>query len=265
MMVHNFDPVLIDLGIIKIHWYSLAYVFGILIGWWYGRLIITKKIHGSDQENYLKNFDDLISYIIIGVIVGGRLGYVIFYNLKFFLNQPIEIFKLWEGGMSFHGGLIGVILSTYIFSKVKKLDYKIYFDIICCAAPIGIFLGRIANFINSELYGTPTDKPWGIIFPEIDNLSRHPSQLYEAFLEGIVLFVLINFLFLKKNFNYGLISFLFLIFYGIFRIVSEFFREPDEHIGYIFDFISLGSLLSVGMMIFAILFVLKINLNEQNK
>ena len=264
-MVHNFDPVLIDLGIIKIHWYSLAYVFGILIGWWYGRLIITKKIHGSDQEIYLKNFDDLISYIIIGVIVGGRLGYVIFYNLTFFLNQPIEIFKLWEGGMSFHGGLIGVILSTYIFSKVKKLNYKIYFDIICCAAPIGIFLGRIANFINSELYGTPTDKPWGIIFPEIDNLSRHPSQLYEAFLEGIVLFILINFLFLKKNFNYGLISFLFLIFYGIFRIVSEFYREPDKHIGYIFDFISLGSLLSVGMMIFAILFVLKINLNEQNK
>ena len=264
-MVHNFNPVLIDLGIIKIHWYSLAYVFGILIGWWYGRLIITKKIHGSDQEIYLKNFDDLISYIIIGVIVGGRLGYVIFYNLTFFLNQPIEIFKLWEGGMSFHGGLIGVILSTYIFSKVKKLNYKIYFDIICCAAPIGIFLGRIANFINSELYGTPTDKPWGIIFPEIDNLSRHPSQLYEAFLEGIVLFVLINFLFLKKNFNYGLISFLFLIFYGIFRIISEFYREPDKHIGYIFDFISLGSLLSVGMMIFAILFILKINLNEQNK
>ena len=265
MMVHNFDPVLIDLGIIKIHWYSLAYVFGILIGWWYGRLIITKKIHGSDQENYLKNFDDLISYIIIGVIVGGRLGYVIFYNLSFFVNQPIEILKLWEGGMSFHGGLIGVILSTYIFSKVKKLNYKIYFDIICCAAPIGIFLGRIANFINSELYGTPTDKPWGIIFPEIDNLSRHPSQLYEAFLEGIVLFVLINFLFLKKNFNYGLISFLFLIFYGIFRIVSELFREPDKHIGYIFDFISLGSLLSVGMMIFAIIFILKINLNEHNK
>ncbi len=265
MMVHNFNPVLIDFGIIKIHWYSLAYVFGILIGWWYGRLIITKKIHGSDQENYLKNFDDLVSYIIIGVIVGGRLGYVIFYNLTFFLNQPIEIFKLWEGGMSFHGGLIGVILSTYIFSKVKKLNYKIYFDIICCAAPIGIFLGRIANFINSELYGTPTDKPWGIIFPEIDNLNRHPSQLYEAFLEGIVLFVLINFLFLKKNFNHGLISFLFLIFYGIFRIISEFYREPDKHIGYIFDFISLGSLLSIGMMIFAILFILKINFNEQNK
>ena len=265
MMVHNFDPVLIDFGMIKIHWYSLAYVFGILIGWWYGRFIITKKIHVSEKENYLKNFDDLISFVIIGVIVGGRLGYVIFYNPKFFLNQPIEIFKLWEGGMSFHGGLLGVILSTYIFSKVKELNYKIYFDIICCTAPIGIFLGRIANFINSELYGIPTNKPWGIIFPKIDNLSRHPSQLYEAFLEGIVLFILINFLFLKKNFNYGLISFIFLIFYGIFRIISELFREPDKHIGYVFDFISLGSLLSIGMIIFAIVFVLKINFNEQNK
>ena len=265
MMVHNFDPVLIDLGMVKIHWYSLAYVFGILIGWWYGRFLIIRKIHISKQENYLKNFDDLISYIIIGVIVGGRLGYVIFYNLKFFLNQPIEIFKLWQGGMSFHGGLLGVILSTYIFSKVKKLNYRIYFDIICCTAPIGIFLGRIANFINSELYGIPTDKPWGIIFPEIDNLSRHPSQLYEAFLEGIVLFILINFLFLKKNFKYGLISFLFLIFYAVFRIFSELYREPDIHIGYIFDFMSLGSLLSIGMIIFAIIFIFKINLNEQNK
>ena len=155
--------------------------------------------------------------------------------------------------MSFHGGLIGVILSTYIFSKVKKLNYKIYFDIICCAAPIGIFLGRIANFINSELYGTPTDKPWGIIFPEIDNLSRHPSQLYEAFLEGIVLFVLINFFFLKKNFNYGLVSFLFLIFYGIFRIVSEFFREPDIQIGYLFGYISMGTLLSMLMIVAGIM------------
>ena len=157
-----------------------------------------KKVKLIDKENYIKNFDDLISYIIIGVIVGGRLGYVIFYNSSYFIEQPVEIFKLWKGGMSFHGGLIGVILSTYIFSKLKKLNYKIYFDVICCVAPIGIFLGRIANFINSELYGIPTEKPWGIIFPKIDNLIRHPSQLYEAFLEGIILFILVNFLFLKK-------------------------------------------------------------------
>ncbi len=265
MMVHNFDPVLIDLGIIKIHWYSLSYIFGILIGWWHGRFIIKTKFKDLDQENYLRNFDDLISYIIIGVIIGGRLGYVIFYNFSFFIEQPIKIFKLWEGGMSFHGGLIGVILSTYIFSKIKKLNHKIYFDIICCAAPIGIFLGRIANFINSELYGTPTDKPWGIIFPKIDNLTRHPSQLYEAFFEGIILFLIINFLFFMKKFNYGVISFLFLVLYSIFRIISEQFREPDKHIGYIFDFLSLGSLLSVAMIFFGIIFISKINFNEKNK
>ena len=263
-MVNNLNPVLIDLGIIKIHWYSLAYIFGILIGWWYGRFLIKKKVRFINQKNYIKNFDDLISYIIIGVIIGGRLGYVIFYNPSYFIENPIQIFKLWEGGMSFHGGLIGVIVSTYIFSNLKKLNYKIYFDIICCVAPIGIFLGRIANFINSELYGTPTEKPWGVIFPKIDNLTRHPSQLYEAFLEGIVLFVLINFLFLKKKLNYGITSFVFLISYSFFRILVEQFREPDKHIGYVFNFMSLGSLLSIAMIIFAFIFVLKINSNEKN-
>ena len=263
-MVNNLNPVLIDLVIIKIHWYSLAYIFGILIGWWYGRFLIKKKVRFIDQENYIKNFDDLISYIIIGVIIGGRLGYVIFYNPSYFIESPIQIFKLWEGGMSFHGGLIGVIVSTYIFSNLKKLNYKVYFDLICCVAPIGIFLGRVANFINSELYGTPTEKPWGVIFPKIDNLTRHPSQLYEAFLEGIVLFVLINFLFLKKKLNHGIISFVFLISYSFFRILVEQFREPDKHIGYIFNFISLGSLLSIAMIIFAFIFVSKINSNEKN-
>ena len=263
-MVNNLNPVLIDLGIIKIHWYSLAYIFGILIGWWYGRFLIKKKVRFIDQENYIKNFDDLISYIIIGVIIGGRLGYVIFYNPSYFIESPIQIFKLWEGGMSFHGGLIGVIVSTYIFSNLKKLNYKVYFDLICCVAPIGIFLGRVANFINSELYGTPTEKPWGVIFPKIDNLTRHPSQLYEAFLEGIVLFVLINFLFLKKKLNYGITSFVFLISYSFFRILVEQFREPDKHIGYVFNFMSLGSLLSIAMIIFAFIFVSKIKSNEKN-
>ena len=264
-MVHNFDPILVDLGILKIHWYSLAYIFGILIGWWYGRFLIKNKLKIINHENYLKNFDDLISYIIIGVIVGGRLGYVIFYNASYFIEYPNEILKLWEGGMSFHGGLIGVILSTYIFSKIKKLNYKIYFDIICCTAPIGIFLGRIANFINSELYGTPTEKPWGIIFPNVDDLHRHPSQLYEAFLEGVILFIIVNFFFFKKKLNYGVVSFVFLVLYGIFRITSEQFREPDRHIGYIFDIISLGSLLSISMIVFGIIFVFKINSDEKNK
>ena len=264
-MVHNFDPIFIDFGIIQIRWYSLAYILGILIGWWYGKKLIKIQIEGNKQIDYLKNFDDLIGYIIIGIIVGGRLGYILFYNFSFYIANPFEIFKVWNGGMSFHGGLLGVIITTYIFSNIKNLSFKIYFDTISCVAPIGIFLGRIANFINGELYGLPTEKPWGIIFPKIDNLARHPSQLYEAVLEGIILFLILNFFLLKKIFNYGKISFLFLILYGIFRILSEQFRQPDEHIGYLMGYLSVGSILSIGMILFGILFLLKSNPNEKNK
>ena len=192
MIIHNFDPILIDFGIFQIRWYSLSYIFGILIGWMYGRSIIRKRVADQNQKSYLENFDDLIGYIIIGIIVGGRLGYVFFYNPIFYFDNVIEIFKLWNGGMSFHGGLIGVIIAIYVFSLIKNLNYKIYFDTISCVAPIGIFLGRIANFVNSELYGIPTDKPWGVIFPKVDNTLRHPSQLYEAVLEGFVLFIILN-------------------------------------------------------------------------
>ena len=264
-MVHNFDPIFIDFGIIQIRWYSLAYILGILIGWWYGKKLIKIQIEGNKQIDYLKNFDDLIGYIIIGIIVGGRLGYILFYNFSFYIANPFEIFKVWNGGMSFHGGLLGVIITTYIFSNIKNLSFKIYFDTISCVAPIGIFLGRIANFINGELYGLPTEKPWGIIFPKIDNLARHPSQLYDAVLEGIILFLILNFFLLKKIFNDGKISFLFLILYGIFRILSEQFRQPDEHIGYLMGYLSVGSILSIGMILFGILFLLKFNPNEKNK
>ena len=264
-MVHNFDPIFIDFGIIQIRWYSLAYILGILTGWWYGKKLIKIQIEGNKQIDYLKNFDDLIGYIIIGIIVGGRLGYILFYNFSFYITNPFEIFKVWNGGMSFHGGLLGVIITTYIFSNIKNLNFKIYFDTISCVAPVGIFLGRIANFINGELYGLPTEKPWGIIFPKIDNLARHPSQLYEAVLEGIILFLILNFFLLKKIFNDGKISFLFLILYGIFRILSEQFRQPDEHIGYLMGYLSVGSILSIGMILFGILFLLKFNPNEKNK
>ncbi len=264
-MIHDFDPVLIDFGILQIRWYSLAYIFGILAGWWYGKVIIRKKVLDSNQNNYLKNFDDLIVYIIIGVVVGGRLGYVIFYDPTFYLENILEIFKLWNGGMSFHGGLIGVIMGVYIFSNLKNLNYKIYFDTVSCVAPMGIFLGRIANFINGELYGTPTEKSWGIIFPEVDNLTRHPSQIYEALLEGFVLFIILNFLVTKKNTSHGLISSSFLILYGTFRIISEQFREPDEHMGYIFGYLSMGSLLSIIMIIFGLLLFSKISFDEKNR
>ena len=262
-MLHNIDPIFIDFGIIQIRWYSLAYIIGILAGWWYGKIIIKKKLRNSKRSEYLKNFDDLIAFIIIGVIFGGRLGYIIFYNPTFYLENPIEILKLWQGGMSFHGGLLGVILSIYIYSKFKNLNHRIYFDTISCVAPIGIFLGRISNFINSELYGLPTEKSWGVIFPKVDNLIRHPSQIYEALLEGIVLFLVLNFLMFKKNFNHGVISYLFLILYGIFRIISEQFRLPDEHIGYVVKNFSMGSMLSFIMIILGILFLSRVISNEK--
>ncbi len=265
MIVHNFDPVLVDLYLIKIRWYSLAYIFGILGGWWYGKFLIKLQVQSQDQKNYLHSFDDLIGYIIIGIILGGRLGYVIFYNPIFYLNNFLEVFKIWNGGMSFHGGLIGVMFSTYIFSIKNKLNFKIFFDTISTVSPIGIFFGRISNFINSELYGVPTDRPWGVIFPKVDKLSRHPSQIYEALLEGVVLFLLLNYLLRKKMFSHGIVSSVFLIFYGLFRIISENFREPDEHLGYIFLNLSMGSMLSVMMIIFGFLIFYKILVYDKNK
>ena len=265
MIVHNFDPVLLDFGIIQIRWYSLAYIFGILLGWWYGKSIIKKQISDTSQKKYLVNFDDLVGYIIIGVIVGGRLGYVFFYNPSFYLENTLEIFKLWKGGMSFHGGLIGVMISIYIFSKFKDLNFRIYFDTVSCVAPLGIFLGRVANFINGELYGIKTDKTWGVIFPKVDNSPRHPSQIYEALLEGVILFFILKFLIGKKFLNHGAVSLIFLVMYGVFRIISEQFRQPDEHIGYIFGYLSVGSFLSIIMIILGIFFLLKSISYEKNK
>ena len=250
MFTHNFDPILFDFGFIAIRWYSLAYIFGIILGWWYGKKIILKKNEELNQKVNLGDFDDLITYIIIAIILGGRLGYVVFYNFEYFILNPIEILKVWEGGMSFHGALIGIILATIIFSIKRKIKTLFFLDIIACVSPIGIFFGRIANFINSELVGKVTNVYWGVIFPKIDNLIRHPSQLYEAVLEGILLFLVMNFLYSKKNYKIGNCSSFFLIFYGIFRISAEFFREPDIQIGYLIGSISMGMLLSV-LMIFA--------------
>ena len=257
MFTHNLDPILFEFGLISIKWYSLAYIFGILIGWWYGKKIILKKTNILKKEFEIKFFDDLITYIIVSIILGGRLGYVFFYNLGYYLNNPLDIIKIWEGGMSFHGALLGIIIGTFIFAK--KNDIKTFFllDILACVSPIGIFLGRIANFINGELIGKATSVYWGVIFPSIDNIPRHPSQLYQAFLEGFVLFVILNFIYLRKNYKIGNCSSLFLIFYGIFRIFSEHFREPDVQIGYIFSFVSMGMLLSAIMIFVGIIIFFK--------
>ena len=261
MYIHNLDPVLLDFGLIVIRWYSLAYIFGIVIGWWFGKKIIIHILKNTNFKFKLDDFDDLISYLIISIIVGGRIGYVIFYNFNYYILNPLEIIKVWEGGMSFHGALIGIVIGTYLFSKKKSISMFFILDIIACVAPVGIFLGRIANFINSELIGKVTSVSWGVIFPLVDTLPRHPSQLYEAMLEGVTLFLILNILIFKRKYKVGSSSYLFLIYYGFFRILSEVFREPDAQIGYVFSFFSMGTILSFFMILsgFVILGVLKKN------
>ena len=257
MFINNFDPVAIQIFSIEIRWYSLAYIFGILIGWLYCKKILIK------DKNISKLFDDLISYLIIGIILGGRLGYVIFYNLEYFSSNPIEILMIWRGGMSFHGGLLGVLASTIIYAKKHNVNKFIFLDLIAGSAPIGIFLGRIANFLNSELYGRETDILWSVIFTKIDNITRHPSQIYEALLEGVILFFIL-FFFIKKNYllKPGLISSLFLIFYSLFRFLVEFFRVPDEQVGFIYLNLTIGQIISLIFLSFGFyLFFIKKNEN----
>ena len=247
MFTNNFDPVAFSLFAFEIRWYSLSYIFGILFGWFYCKRFLIK------DKTISSLFDDLISYLIIGIILGGRLGYILFYNLKYYSQNLIEIFFIWEGGMSFHGGLVGIIIATYFYSKKHKINKYVFLDLISVCAPIGLFFGRIANFINSELIGKATNANWGVIFPLIDNVPRHPSQLYESFLEGIILFIILNIIYFRKIVRTGIVSCAFLFFYGIFRYVSEIFREPDTHIGYLVGSFSMGMLLSSLMIIFSII------------
>ena len=262
MFTHNLDPVLFDFGVIAIRWYSLAYIGGILGGWWLGKKLINKRFKSIGKQFSLKEFDDLITYLIISMIVGGRLGYIIFYNLGYYISNPLDILKIWEGGMSFHGALSGIIIGTYLFSQSKKISCLFLLDIIACVSPIGLFFGRISNFINGELIGKVTSVSWGIVFPNIDMLVRHPSQLYEALLEGVVLFFILNIFIFKKNYRTGTCSFLFLVFYGFFRIFSEIFREPDPHLGYFLDLFSMGTILSLLMILSGMIIFIFIKKNE---
>ena len=251
MFINNFDPVAFSFFSLEIRWYSLSYIFGIIIAWIYCKKFLIK------DKKILYLFDDLISYLIIGLILGGRLGYVFIYNFDYYSKNLAEILMIWNGGMSFHGGLLGVILSTIIFSKKHKVNYYIFLDLIALAAPIGLFFGRMANFINSELYGRETDVLWSVKFISIDNVSRHPSQIYEAFFEGIILFFLLNYLSKRKYFhNPGLISLTFVIFYSIFRFGVEFFREPDSQIGYLLYELTMGQVISIVFFLLGIFFYL---------
>ena len=239
MLINNFDPVALEIFSLEIRWYSLAYIFGIILGW-----ILAKKLFIHDIE--VKNkFDDYLTYLIIGIILGGRLGYIFIYNLSFYVNNPLDIFKIWQGGMSFHGSLIGVIFASIFFAKKNNQNPFLYLDIVALVAPVGLFFGRIANFINSELYGTITNVPWAVTFVQVDNLPRHPSQLYEALLEGLFLFLLLIYFKNKFSNKPGLISGLFLIIYSIFRFIVEFYRVPDEQIGYIFLNLTMGQVVSL--------------------
>ena len=257
MFINNFDPVAFQIISFEIRWYSLAYILGIIIGWLLCKKILIKN------TNINEKFDDYITYLIIGIILGGRLGYVFFYNFNFYLNNFFDIFKIWQGGMSFHGGLLGIIIASILFAKKNNQNPFLYMDLVSLVAPIGIFFGRLANFINSELYGKVGNVPWSVIFVKVDNLARHPSQLYEAFLEGIILFLLLMY-FRRKNYllKPGTISGLFLIFYSVFRFFVEFYRVPDEHIGYLAFNLSTGQIVSV---VFLIIGTIVFYLKNENK
>ena len=256
-----FDPVAISLGPIAIRWYALAYIGGIVLGWIYARALIkSEKLWGGPAPISLAQMDDFILWVTIGIIVGGRSGYVLFYNLPFFIEHPAAIFRLWEGGMSFHGGFLGCVVAVMWFAYKNDISILSLGDIVTAVGPIGLFLGRLANFINSELWGRVTDPglPWGVVFPNGGPLPRHPSQLYEAFLEGIVLFtvlaVMIRMGALKRP---GLILGSFILIYALARITGEMFREPDPQLGFLWGGLTMGMLLSVPMIFAGIILIVQ--------
>ena len=260
ILIHpSIDPVIFSFGFLEIRWYSMAYIAAFLIG----SFLI--KFYNNKFESKIndKLIDKFFIWSVLGIIIGGRAGYVLFYQLEIFLSNPIYLFLIWKGGMSFHGGLLGMIISIYFFSKRNNIHFFYLADLVSLVAPIGLFLGRLANFINVELFGRVTDFPLAIIYPSIDNRPRHPSQLYEAFLEGIVLFFILQIIFTKNYSNkiYGYISSLFLLFYGLFRFFVEFLREPDDHMGLFFDLFSMGQILSLPLIVIGIFILLKIKNN----
>lgn len=249
IMMPTIDPILLEIGPLAIRWYSLAYVVGLLGGWWLvRRLGEGLRLQGRAAPNN-DDWDDLLIWIALGIILGGRLGYVLFYNAHQYLANPIEIIAIWRGGMSFHGGLAGAVLAIVLFCKHKQKPLLTTLDLIAAVAPIGLFFGRIANFINQELWGRITDVPWGIIFPAAGTEPRHPSQLYEAALEGLGLFIVLQMMIRSGALNRpGLIAGTFGVGYALSRIFVEFFREPDAQLGFLWGSLTMGMLLSLPML-----------------
>jgi phosphatidylglycerol:prolipoprotein diacylglycerol transferase len=253
-----FDPILVSVGPFSIRWYALAYIFGILLGWWYARLLIRNgKLWGGKAPLTVLDYDDFVLWVTFGIILGGRIGYVLFYNLPYFTAHPLEIFQLWNGGMSFHGGFTGCVIAVVAFAKKRGIPVLSVGDLTCAAGTIGLFLGRIANFINGELWGRPADVPWAMVFPTGGPQPRHPSQLYEASLEGVVLF-LVLLLFIRGGAlkRPGLILGLFAIGYSIARSFSELFREPDAQLGFLWGGLTMGMLLSIPLFLAGVGFAL---------
>ena len=241
----HIDPVAFAIGPLVVRWYALAYLAGFLLGW---RYCLSLAARNKNERPNAEDIDEFLTWAVIGVILGGRLGYVLFYQLDFYMSAPLEIVKLWKGGMSFHGGVLGVMIAMIFYAKRHDIKLLALSDIVCAAAPIGLFFGRLANFINGELYGRVTMLPWGVEFPGAIG-PRHPSQLYEAVLEGCVLFVLLYQLIRMPGIKTGTVSGVFLLGYGLFRGLVEFVRAPDAHIGLIGEFISMGQILCLPMIV----------------
>lgn len=250
----SLNPIIFSIGPVSIYWYSVAYVLGIVFTYWYLCKLDSQKI-------FTRNFcDSLLTATIIGIIIGGRLGYILMYDLAFYISDPIEILKTWKGGMSFHGGAIGVLLAVIVSCRKHNIPIFYTLDLISCGMSVGLFLGRIGNFINGELFGRATDVPWGMVFPESgDNLLRHPSQLYEAFFEGVLLFATVNLLFFltRVRLYHGALTGITVMLYGIVRFVVEFFREPDYQIGYLWFDLTMGQWLSIPMVLLGIIIYMR--------
>ena len=257
------DPVALQIGPLALRWYSLAYIVGIVAAWW----LLLRMVRRPGSPMTAKHVDDLVTWCTLGVILGGRLAYVIFYNPQQYLENPLDVFKLWEGGMSFHGGLTGVILAIVLYARSQGLSALRILDYVAVVAPIGLLLGRFANFVNGELWGRPTDGTWGIIFPDAGPEPRHPSQLYEAALEGAMLLIVLNLLFwgTRARLKPGLLGGIFITGYGLSRFAIEFFREPDQQLGELVMGLTMGQLLSLPMILFGLWLLATLNRRETHQ
>lgn len=254
----NIDPIAVQLGPLAIRWYGISYLVGIGLAW----LLLTWRAK-SKQNWDSDQVSDLVTFAALGAVLGGRLGYIFLYKLNSYAADPLSIFKVWEGGMAFHGGLVGVLVAFFLFARKNNKSFFEIADFAAPVVPVGLFFGRIANFINAELWGAPTDKPWGIVFPGGGPLPRHPSQLYEAALEGILLFLILWF-FSRSSRPLKAISGLFLLGYGFFRSLVELVREPDAHVGYIaFDWVTLGQLYSLPMIFAGVVLIILAYRNKE--